>query len=79
VWIADPDAGQVVALTRDGAVEFRVGGLPGARMVSAHVASGEAWAVVASAGSVVRIAPDGRVLERLGGFQRPWGIAVDDR
>src|SRR5262249_24423577 len=75
VWVADPVAGQVIALQARGVVEFRVGGLAGARDLAIDAGSGEAW--VTSTGMVVRVSASGAVLATSIGLSSPTAIALD--
>ena len=77
VWVADAIAGEVVALDRDGAILFRVGGLDEVRELAVDPETGEVWASVTDRGEVVRISLAGQILSRLGGFSQPLGIAID--
>jgi DNA-binding beta-propeller fold protein YncE len=77
IWIADPTAGRVTALYRDGVEEFRVTGLPDAGELAVDPATGEAWAVLGVTGSVARISPGGAILRVQGGLRVPIAIAVD--
>ena len=77
IWIADPHAGSVVALDRDGNVEFRVAGLADAGEISVDAGTGEAWAVLGRSGELVRISPAGVLLRRLKAFHSPVAVSVD--
>ena len=77
IWIADPRAGRVVVLHRDGQEAFRVTGLTDAGELSIDAATGEAWVVLGVIGSVVRISPTGTILRSQGGFRFPFAISVD--
>lgn len=77
VWVADPGAGQVIALTSDGSEEFRVTGLTDAGELSIDEGTGDAWVVLGYPGSLARISPTGTVTRVLGGFQSPIAVSVD--
>src|SRR6185436_17250702 len=77
IWVADARAGQVVAVRRGGAIEFRVGGLVETRDVAVDLATGDAWVTAPGIRAVLRISATGAILERLGGFSDPYGIALD--
>jgi DNA-binding beta-propeller fold protein YncE len=77
IWIADPGAGQVVALRRDATIEFRVDGLPDAGELSVDIGTGEVWAVLRNSGELARISSAGVVLRRMGGLVGPFSVSVD--
>lgn len=76
IWVADALAGQVVALRRDGSVEFRVSGLSEVRSIAVDVQSGEAWCTVPGIGQVARLSPTGALIDAAGGLSRPDGIGL---
>ena len=77
VWVADPYAGRVVALRRDGQTAFQVNRLTDAGELSVDAATGEAWVALGSPGSIARVSPTGTILRTQGGFVFPFAIAVD--
>jgi sugar lactone lactonase YvrE len=77
IWVADARAGQAVAVRRGGAIEFRVGGLVETREIAVDLATGDAWVTCPGMKSVARLSASGAILERLGGFDDPYGIALD--
>ena len=77
IWIADPGAGSVIALRRDGSEEFRVTGLADAGELAVDLGTGEAWVVLGDPGELARISPAGVLLRVLGGFRSPIAVSVD--
>jgi DNA-binding beta-propeller fold protein YncE len=77
IWVADPGAGQLVAVRRDGSVEFRVTGLADVGDVAVDLTTGEAWAVLGVGGRLTRVSPAGTVIRTQSGFQSPFAISVD--
>src|SRR5262249_7980037 len=77
IWVADPGAGQVIALNRDGSEAFRVTALADAGELSVDLRTGDAWVVLASSGQLVRISPAGLAVRRQAGFRTPIAVSVD--
>ena len=77
VWVADAIAGALVALDRNGTIQFRVPGMPQVREVAVDPETGDVWAVLPDRGELVRLSTGGQVLKRLAAFSQPLGVAVD--
>jgi DNA-binding beta-propeller fold protein YncE len=77
IWVADPGAGQLIAVRRDGSVEFRVTGLTDVGDVSVDLTSGDAWAVRGVGGALVRVSSAGTVIRTQTGFRSPFAVSVD--
>jgi DNA-binding beta-propeller fold protein YncE len=77
IWVADAIAGELVALDRNGTVQFRVGAMTGVREIDVDRESGDVWAVLPGRGELVRVSSAGQVLTRLHAFENPLGVAVD--
>jgi DNA-binding beta-propeller fold protein YncE len=77
IWVADAVAGQVVALDRNGTVEFRVSGLTDVRELAIEPESGDVWAVLPDRGELVHLSSAGVIVRRLTGFGQPLDVAID--
>jgi streptogramin lyase len=78
IWVADPGAGQIVALrASDGSVELRLPGFLDVGELSADPRTGEVWAVLADPGELVKVAPTGVVRRRTSGFHLPIAVSTD--
>lgn len=77
IWVADQLAGQLVALDRNGTVQFKVSSLPSVTDVAVDQETGEVWAVLPNRGELVHLSSGGLILSRLAAFAQPFGVAVD--
>lgn len=76
VWVADARSGTVVAMERDGAEAFHIGGLPNVTEIAVDLRTGDAWTTRPNDGELVRIAADGSRVSRLAGLGFPYGLSV---
>jgi len=77
IWVADYLAGQLVALDRNGTVQFRVSGMNAVRDVAVDQDTGDVWAVCPDRGELVHLTTAGVIRNRLTVFGQPLGVAVD--